>query len=876
MVATPPTDRLRTLFAAFAARRAPVIGAIRIGPRRRRVNRGYCAASVQDYDVKFFSTLKGCVAMAEYQYIKRFAECGIDDVAEVGGKNASLGEMYSKLSEQGIRIPNGFAITANAYRHYIRSAGLDAFIRTEIKALNPDDMQALSATGERIRSAIQAAPLPEDLQAEILAAYAEMAQRYGDNPDVAVRSSATAEDMPDASFAGQQESLLNISGDQALLDACRHVFASLWTNRAISYRAHQNYDPFDVALSIAVQKMVRSDLGASGVVFSLDTESGFRDVVFITAAWGLGENVVQGAVNPDEFYVHKPTLAQGFRPIVRRSLGAKRLRMVYNDDPTINAKVRNEAVDDADRNRFCLDDDQVLELARAAVIIERHYTTQAGEPRPMDVEWGLDGQTGELFILQARPETVQSQQAKSAIQARYTLDRRGDVIITGKSVGSKIAAGAARIVSSAAHMTELQPGEVLVTDITDPDWEPIMKIASAIVTNRGGRTCHAAIVARELGIPAIVGTTDGTTAIRDGQDVTIDCAGGDTGTVYDGILPFTLHETDLNALPKPKTRIMVNLANPAIAFETAKLPHSGVGLARLEFIINTHIRVHPQALMDFDRLPATLKTTIADIIHGYDNPRDFYVSRLAEGVATIAAAFYPEPVIARLSDFKSNEYAALIGGAHYEPKEENPMIGFRGVSRYLAPSFAEAFALECQAMQRVRDDMGLTNLKLMIPFVRTLPEQAAVLDLLARNGLKRGHNGLEIIMMCEIPANAVLADQFLEQVDGFSIGSNDMTQLSLGVDRDSGLLRGYDERDPAVLALMEMAIQACRKAGKYVGICGQAPSDFPEITRWLVDQRIDSMSLNPDSILEMLQVVLAAEAQGEPSSSTAPRPATPR
>ncbi|MGB1110939.1 MAG: phosphoenolpyruvate synthase, partial [Gammaproteobacteria bacterium] len=750
-----------------------------------------------------------------FNFIKRFSEVGIDDVPEVGGKNASLGEMYRELSDQGIRVPNGFAITAGAYRHFIRENGLEQAISDEIKALDPDDVTALAATGAKVRDMVLNAEIPADMAEEIAAAYAEMGEEYGTEPDVAVRSSATAEDMPDASFAGQQESILNVRGIEDLLQSCREVFASLFTNRAISYRAHQGYDKMDVALSIAVQKMVRSDLAASGVMFTLDTETGFRDVVFVTASYGLGENVVQGAVNPDEFYVFKPTLAQGHKPLVKRSLGTKLMRMVYNDDPD-GGKVKQVDTSEEERNSFCITDEQVLELAEAAVIIEKHYSKHAGQDRPMDIEWGLDGQTGQLFILQARPETVESQKESGAVQARYTMDTRGEVLATGKSVGSKIAAGKARIIESAERMTDLQPGEVLVSDITDPDWEPVMKIASALVTNRGGRTCHAAIVARELGIPAIVGTGNGTELLTTGRDVTISCAEGDTGFVYDGILPYTKHETDLNALAKPNTKIMLNLANPSIAFETCKLPNSGVGLARLEFIINTHIRIHPQALLDYDNQDPELRAQIDPIIAGYNSPREFYVNRLAEGVATIAAAFYPNPVIARLSDFKSNEYAALIGGRRYEPEEENPMIGFRGAARYQAESFTEAFALECQAMKKVRDEMGLTNLRLMIPFVRTIDEQKRVLEILEGNGLKRGENDLKIVMMCEIPANAILADQFLENVDGFSIGSNDMTQLSLGVDRDSGLLKGYDERNEAVLELMNMAIKACHRADKYV------------------------------------------------------------
>ena len=795
--------------------------------------------------------------MQSFQYIRRFAECGIEDVPDVGGKSASLGEMYSELSEQGVKVPNGFATTADAYRHLIESNHLGEKIAETIGALDPEDVHALAETGARIRGWILDAAIPADFEAELEAAYRELEAEYGENTDVAVRSSATAEDLPDASFAGQQETLLNIRGVEALKKAALQVFSSLFTNRAISYRAHQGFAHMEVALSLAVQKMARSDRGASGVMFTLDTETGFRDVVFITAAYGLGENVVQGAVNPDEFYVFKPTLATGHRPIVKRHLGGKQIQMVYADDGP--EPVKNIDVEEARRNRYCIDDEQVLTLAKYAVLIEKHYSAKAGEPRPMDIEWALDGVTGDLFIVQARPETVQS---NGAVQETFKLQRRGDVLCEGKAVGARVAHGTVRLVAGADEMSVVQPGDVLVTDMTDPDWEPVMKIASAIVTNRGGRTCHAAIIARELGIPAIVGTGDGSEALSDGAQVTISCAEGDTGYVYAGHLPFSTEKIDMASIPKPDTKIMLNLANPSIAFETSKLPNSGVGLARLEFIINTHIGIHPRALLELDSLDNDLQAVIRDRIPGHtDNGADFYVDALAEGVATIAAAFYPNPVIARLSDFKSNEYAALIGGSRFEPEEENPMLGFRGASRYPSRAFADAFALECKAMRRVRNEMGLTNLMLMIPFVRTVEEQGRVLDLLAELGLKRGDNGLKIVMMCELPANAVLADQFLENVDGFSIGSNDMTQLTLGVDRDSGMLSGYDERDPAVLAMLDMAITACKKAGKYVGICGQAPSDFPEITTWLVERGIESMSLNPDSVLEMTKVVLEVEAR---------------
>jgi len=670
---------------------------------------------------------------------------------------------------------------------------------------------------------------------------------------VAVRSSATAEDLPTASFAGQQETYLNIRGAESLLGSCRRVFASLFTDRAISYRVDQGFAGMEIALSIGVQKMVRSDIGASGVMFSIDTESGFPDVVFITAAYGLGENVVQGNVNPDEFYVFKPTLAAGKRPILKRQLGSKEVRMVYTDDHTAGASTRNEEVAPEEQARFALSDDEVLTLARQAVTIEEHYG------RPMDIEWARDGQSGALFIVQARPETVQSA-ADVRVQEVYRLTGRGEVLVEGKSVGQKIAAGPARVILQAADMHDLKPGEVLVTDITDPDWEPVMKIAAAIVTNRGGRTCHAAIVARELGIPAVVGTGDGTSKIATGQEVTVSCAEGDTGTVYAGREAFEVKRIDLSDLPKPQTKLMVNLANPEQAFAASRLPVEGVGLARLEFIINNTIRVHPKALLEYETLEPATRRRIDRLVAGYPDRVSYYVERLAEGVGMIAGAFHPRKVIVRMSDFKSNEYAALIGGEGFEPREENPMIGFRGAYRYPSEQFAECFALECRAMRKVREEMGLTNVALMIPFVRGVEEGKRVLELMEAEGLKRGENGLEIYVMCEIPANALLADKFLEHFDGFSIGSNDLTQLTLGVDRDSGLVTGVDERNEAVLMLMGMAIAACRKRDKYIGICGQAPSDFPEITHWLVERGIESISLNPDSVLPMMQVVLDAES----------------
>ncbi|MDH3899432.1 MAG: phosphoenolpyruvate synthase, partial [Gammaproteobacteria bacterium] len=700
--------------------------------------------------------------------------------------------------------------------------------------------------------------LPPQLAEEIVAAYREMEREYGAEPDVAVRSSATAEDLPDASFAGQQETYLNIRGTEHLLRTCKRVLASLFTDRAIHYRVDKGFDHMSIALSIGVQKMVRSDIGASGVMFTLDTESGFRDVVMITAAYGLGENVVQGAVNPDEFLVFKSTLQQGKRPIIRRQLGEKAIKMIYTSDPVTAEATRNVPVKLEERRRFAISDDEVLELARYAVTIERHYSALAGKPRPMDIEWARDGVSGELFIVQARPETVHSIRT-DAFQEIFTLRERGKVLSQGKAVGAKVGAGHARIILEAAHMHDLQRGEVLVTDITDPDWEPVMKIASAIVTNRGGRVCHAAIVARELGIPAVVGSGDATNEIHDGQEVTVSCVEGDIGYVYEGKLPFTSERVDLGGLQRPETSVMLIVGNPVQALEHAAFPNDGVGLARLEFIINTSIGIHPRALLEPDRLPADVRRQINDRIAGYASPRDYYIDRLAEGVGMIAAAFYPKPVIVRMSDFKSNEYAALLGGEGFEPKEENPMIGLRGASRYHSEAFTECFALECAAMKQVREDMGLDNLELMIPFARTVDEVQQVMDMMAQQGLKRGDNGLKIKLMCEVPANAVLAEQFLEHCDGFSIGTNDLTQLTLGVDRDSGLLTGYDERNAAVTALMKMAIKACHAAGKYVGICGQAPSDFPEITRWLVEQGIDSISLNPDSVLKMTQVILEME-----------------
>jgi len=787
-------------------------------------------------------------------YVLSFSEVGIQNIPDVGGKNASLGEMYSQLSSVGIKVPNGYATTAEAYHYFIQHNQLHEKIAQALAALDVHDVKALARTGKQIRSWILHAEMPDDLASDIVQAYTRLGEEYGEYPDVAVRSSATAEDLADASFAGQQETYLNISGRRNLLLTCKRVFASLFTDRAISYREDKGFNHMDVALSIGVQKMVRADTGSSGVMFTLDTESGFRDVVFINASYGLGENVVQGTVNPDEFYVFKKTLTDNHRPIVRRHLGEKAIKMVYAQDTTAGLSTRNVKVLPGERAKFSITDDEVLQLARYAMLIEDHYG------RPMDIEWARDGMTGELFILQARPETVQANLSTKLYQ-HYHLVETGTVIATGKSVGKRIATGHACVVLDAADMHRVKAGDILVTDITDPDWEPIMKIAAAIVTNRGGRTCHAAIVARELGIPAVVGCGDATLRIENGQQLTVSCAEGDTGFVYEGELKFDIEAIDIAGLEQTKTRIMLNLANPELAFEASQLPVDGVGLARLEFIINSSIRIHPRALLEFDQLEKNMQDNISEIASGYANPVSFYVSKLAEGIGTIAAAFYPRQVIVRLSDFKSNEYASLIGGNLFEPQEENPMIGFRGAYRYPSDQFRDCFNLECEAIKKVREVMGLDNVDVMIPFVRGIEEGCQVLQLMQQNGLERNEDNLRIYLMCEIPANALLADEFLEYFDGFSIGSNDLTQLTLGVDRDSGLITGFDERNPAVIKMMQMAIEACKRHGKYVGICGQAPSDFPEITRWLVEQGISSISLNPDSVIDMTNEVLMAESR---------------
>ena len=763
------------------------------------------------------------------------------DIARVGGKNASLGEMIGELSATGVRVPGGFATTADAFRELLARDGLADRIRRRLAGLDVSDVRALAAAGDEIRGWIEAAPLPQALERELRDRYVRMAA--GD-PDcaVAVRSSATAEDLPEASFAGQQETLLNVRGENALVDAVREVFASLFNDRAIAYRAHQGFADAEVALSAGIQRMVRSDLGASGVAFTIDTESGFEDVVFITAAWGLGEMVVQGQVNPDEFYVHKPTLEAGRPSILRRERGSKALKMIYHDDPAERVAVVDVAP--GDQRRFSLNDEEVIELARYAVAIERHYG------RAMDIEWARDGVDGHIYILQARPETVQSRLSGQTVE-RFELKRRGEVLAEGRSIGQRIGAGAARLVFDAAEMDKVCAGDILVTDMTDPDWEPVMKRTAAIVTNRGGRTCHAAIIARELGIPAVVGAGDATRSVGEGAEVTVSCAEGDTGFVYAGRLDFELRRLHVATMPAIPFKIAMNVGNPDRAFSFRALPNAGVGLARLEFIIGNSIGVHPRALLDFDRLPEALRERVRDRIAGYESPESFFVEKLVEGVATIASAFHPKPVIVRLSDFKSDEYANLVGGELYEPGEANPMLGFRGASRYVSDDFRPSFELECRAMRRVRDEMGFTNVELMVPFVRTLDEAREVVDLLARNGLERGRNGLRMVMMCEVPSNAILAEEFLEYFDGFSIGSNDLTQMTLGLDRNSERVASrFDERDPAVKALLHCAIAACRKHGKYVGICGQGPSDHPDLARWLMEEGIDSLSLNPDTVVE--------------------------
>jgi len=795
--------------------------------------------------------------MARLKYVVNFDRLGMRDIEQVGGKNASLGEMIGQLSKAGIRVPGGFATTADAFREFLDRSALAARIEARLKGLDADDVQALGRCGAEIRGWIEATPLPKQLQSEVAQAYEELTG--GDEKvSVAVRSSATAEDLPDASFAGQQETFLNIRGLDNVMAALRNVFASLYNDRAISYRSHRGFGHSSVALSAGVQRMARSDLGASGVMFTLDTESGFRDVVFITASWGLGELVVQGAVNPDEFYVHKPMLRGGKFPVIRRGLGSKLQKMVFAGQAQAGLSVKTVDVPEAERNRFCLSDEDAIELARSALKIEEHYQ------RPMDIEWAKDGADGRIYILQARPETVKSRKSAER-QERFLLKQKSEVLASGRAIGHKIGAGIVRVVKDASEMGRINPGDIIVTDMTDPNWEPVMKRAAAIVTNRGGRTCHAAIIARELGIPAVVGCGDATARLKDGEPCTVSCAEGDTGKVYRGILEIEVTSRDYGEMPKCPVKITMNIGNPHLAFDFQALPNWGVGLARLEFVINNMIGVHPKAALEYPDLPADLKREVEHAARGYGDPRTFFVEKLTEGVATIAAAFWPKPVIVRLSDFKSNEYKKLIGGARYEPDEENPMLGFRGASRYVAESFRRCFEMECQAMRRVRNELGLTNVEIMVPFVRTLKECAQVIELLAANGLKRGENGLRLIMMCELPSNAILAEQFLEYFDGFSIGSNDLTQLTLGLDRDSGLVAdAFDERDPAVKAMLRQAIQACRKAGKYVGICGQGPSDHLDFARWLVQEGIESLSLNPDTVVDTwLQLAREADASAK-------------
>ncbi len=797
--------------------------------------------------------------MAE-NYVIWFENLRMHDVERVGGKNASLGEMISQLAEKGVRVPGGFATTAEAYRAFLTHNGLNERISAALAGLDIEDVAELARVGKEIRQWILETPFPEQLDAEIAAAWDKMVADAGSaDISVAVRSSATAEDLPDASFAGQQETFLNINGLDNVKEAMKHVFASLYNDRAISYRVHKGFAHDVVALSAGVQRMVRSDSGASGVMFTIDTESGFEDVVFVTSSYGLGEMVVQGAVNPDEFYVHKPTLRAGRPAVLRKTMGSKLIKMVFAEQAEAGKSVQTIDVPEADRRQFSISNEEITELAQYALIIEEHYG------RPMDIEWGRDGIDGKLYILQARPETVKSQekeQGQGNSLRRYTLSGERKVLAEGRAIGQKVGQGKVRLIQSAAEMDQVQAGDILVTDMTDPDWEPVMKRAAAIVTNRGGRTCHAAIIARELGIPAVVGCGNASEVLSQGQEVTVSCAEGDTGLIYDGLLDVQVDDVALNNMPPAPVKIMMNVGNPELAFTFAGLPSEGIGLARMEFIINRQIGIHPKALLDFDRLEGSLKNEIAERIAGYPSPVDFYVDKITEGVATLAASVYPRKVIVRMSDFKSNEYAGLIGGSVYEPHEENPMLGFRGAARYVSEEFKECFALECRALKRVRDEMGLSNVEIMIPFVRTLGEAEAVVKALKENGLERGKNGLRLIMMCEVPSNALLAEQFLKYFDGFSIGSNDMTQLTLGVDRDSGgpIATTFDERNPAVKVMLHLAISACRRLNKYIGICGQGPSDHPDFAQWLVEEGIETISLNPDTVIETW-LYLAKEAK---------------
>ena len=794
------------------------------------------------------------------KYTRWFEETTIEDVPLVGGKNASLGEMYRELTSKGIKIPNGFSVTAEAYWHTLKAGGILEKLKKTLDGLDTANVADLSKRGKIARDLILEAGIPDDLWEEIKTGYDRLCEQYGEDTDVAVRSSATAEDLPTASFAGQQETYLNIRGYPGLRDACTRCFASLFTDRAISYRVTNKFDHFKVGLSIGIMKMVRSDLASSGVIFTLDTETGFRDVVFITGAYGLGENIVQGQVNPDEFYVFKPTFREGYKPIIQKKVGNKEIKMIYGRGDS-KVLTRNVEVPEADRLRFCIDDEEVLELAGYAITIEDHYSEKYREPRPMDIEWAKDGITGELFIVQARPETVQSQRSKEILET-YVLEKQSEIIVKGRSVGSKIASGKAHVITDVSDLPSFKPGEILIADTTTPDWEPVMKTAAAIVTNKGGRTCHAAIVSRELGIPAVVGAGNATEVLETGREITVSCAEGEDGLVYDGILPFHKDTLSLKDLKRPKTEIMMNLGNPEEAFAFSMIPNDGIGLARLEFIITSYIKIHPMALVHPEKVkdPKVLRE-IEQLTGGY-NKEEYFVERLAQGVGTIVAAFYPKPVVVRMSDFKTNEYASLLGGIYFEMVENNPMIGFRGASRYFDERYREGFALECRAMKNVRDEMGLTNLILMIPFCRTVEEARKVIAEMEKNGLKRGENGLQVYVMCEIPNNVLLIDEFSEFFDGFSIGSNDLTQLTLGVDRDSELLAAeFDERDPGVMKIMAMAVQGAKRNGRHSGICGQAPSDFPEIAEFLVKQAIDSISLNPDSVMKITLKVLETEKE---------------
>lgn len=788
-----------------------------------------------------------------------FDQIDVNDVPLVGGKNASLGEMYRFLTSKGVNVPNGFAITARAYQYYLEHNDLKNKIRDILSGLNKNDVNDLARRGEEIRRLILDGELPKDLADSITEAYGHLCLQYGENTDVAVRSSATAEDLPDASFAGQQETYLNVRGKSMLLESVKKCMASLFTNRAISYREDKGFDHFSISLSVGVQKMVRSDLASSGVMFSIDTESGFENVVFITAIYGLGENIVQGRVNPDEYYVFKPTLKEGYKAIISKKVGSKELKMVYSDD---NKRVKNVPVEKSLRRKFVLTDDEILTLARWAVIIEEHYSQRKGKYTPMDIEWAKDGITGQLFIVQARPETVHSTKNKNILET-YELEEKGKVLVKGMSIGSKIGAGKVNVIRHVNEISSFKPGEVLVTEMTDPDWEPIMKVASAIITNKGGRTCHAAIVARELGIPCIVGTENATEVLKSGQEVTVDCSQGEDGFVYEGILKYKVNKVDLREIPETKTKIMINLGNPDLAFSLASLPVQGVGLAREEFIINSYIKIHPLALIHYHSITdEKLKKTIDELTYDYEDKKQFFIDKLAYGIAMIASAFYPKKVIVRLSDFKSNEYANLIGGELFEPKEDNPMIGWRGASRYYHPKYKEAFGLECKALLKVRNEMGLNNIAVMVPFCRTVTEAHLVIDEMKKNGLVQHENGLEVYAMCEVPSNVILADEFLNVFDGYSIGSNDLTQLTLGLDRDSELVSFiYDERNEAVKRMIKKVIDVAKSKGKYIGICGQAPSDFPDFAKFLVESKIDSMSLNPDTVLKTLLLVKETEKQ---------------